>query len=395
MMTSRQLFFQHLAQTSEAPMALEIEKAEGVWLYDNHGKSYLDLISGISVSSLGHRHPTVVAAIKDQLDHYMHLMVYGEYIQSSQVKLAAALTAELSPKLDSVYFVNSGSEAIEGAMKLAKRYTGRPELVAFTNAYHGHTQGAMSLMGGEDWKRPFRPLLPDVRMLEFNDFSQLSQITSQTACVVVEPIQAEAGVVIPAVGFLAALAQQCKATGALLVFDEVQTGMGRTASLFAHQQYQVIPDILVLAKAFGGGMPLGAFVSSSQIMSVFMADPPLGHITTFGGHPVSCAAGLASMKVLTESELISEVKAKESLFHELLDHHPAVVELRSAGLLMALELGDEAKMHKVVKYCIDNGVIVDWFLFRNTAIRIAPPLIITEEEIRFAAEVIVRALDRI
>jgi acetylornithine/succinyldiaminopimelate/putrescine aminotransferase len=373
-------------------MGLEIDKAEGVWLYGPEGQQYLDLISGISVSSLGHRHPAVVTAIREQLDHYMHLMVYGEYIQAPQVKLAEALVKVLPASLDTVYFVNSGSEAIEGAMKLAKRYTGRPEIVAFRNAYHGHTQGAMSIMGGEDWKRPFRPLLPDVRMLEYNDFGQLSQITERTACVVVEVVQAEAGVILAAQGFHEALAARCKEAGALLVYDEVQTGMGRTGRLFAHAHYPVVPDILVLAKAFGGGMPLGAFIASKEMMSVFMDNPTLGHITTFGGHPVSCAAALANLKVISEGSLVQDVAAKEKLFHALLDGQPGVLELRSKGLLMALELGNEARMHRVVEYCLAHGVIVDWFLFCPTAVRIAPPLIITEEEIRFAVGVILEAL---
>lgn len=391
-MTNRELFFRHLAQTSPEPLGIEIVRAEGVWLYGPGDERYLDMISGISVSSIGHRHPAVVEAIREQTDRYMHLMVYGEYIQSPQVRLAEAILETLDPSLDNVYLVNSGSEAIEAAMKLAKRASGRSEIVAFSHAYHGHTQGAMSIMGGEEWKQAFRPLIPDIRFLQYNNFADLEMISSRTAAVFAEPVQAEAGVVIPDAGYLQALRRKCTETGTFLVFDEVQTGFGRTGSLFAHQESGVIPDMLVLAKAMGGGMPIGAMIAPKTLMAAFMQNPVLGHITTFGGHPVSAAAALATLKVIRHEKLVESVHQKAELLKSLLAGHPAILEIRNAGLMMAAELGDSGKVLQLASACLKKGVIVDWFLFCPTAFRLAPPLTISEEEIRLAAEVILACL---
>lgn len=393
MTENKDLFLRFLAQTSDSPLQLEIEKAEGVYLFGAKGKRYIDLISGISVSNVGHSHPRVVDAISQQAARYMHLMVYGEYIQYPQVRLASRMAEILPSNLSNSYFVNSGSEAVEGALKLAKRYTGRSQIVAFKNAYHGGTHGALSVMGNEEQKRAFRPLLPDIHNVEFNDFDEIQSITEKTACVIVEPVQAEAGVRVPKVGFLDALRKRCTEVGALLIFDEIQTGMGRTGEMFAFQKYKVVPDVLLLAKAFGGGMPLGAFISSKDIMSCLSKNPILGHITTFGGHPVSCAASLAAMDILQEEALVQQVQNKEVLFKEKLAKHPAVREFRSSGLIMALELGSFELVEKTIKSCLQQGVITDWFLFCNTAVRIAPPLVISEEEIDLACEAILSALD--
>ena len=391
-MTNRELFLRHLAQTSDSPLALEIDRAEGIYLFGKDEKKYIDLISGISVSNVGHRHPKIIEAIHDQLEKYMHVMVYGEYIQSPQVQFANALCELLPKNLDSVYFVNSGAEAIEGAMKLAKRFTERTEVISFRNAYHGSTQGALSLMGSEEFKNSFRPLLPETRLLDFNNEEQLIQITKRTAAVFVEPIQGEAGVVLPQKDFLKKLRKRCDETGTLLVVDEIQTGCGRTGSFFAFEQYEIIPDILCLAKALGGGMPLSAFIASKKIMHSLTNDPPLGHITTFGGHPVCCAAGLASVKVLTENKLVGSVQEKEKLFHQLLKHS-SIKEIRSKGLLIALDFGTEEKNKKVIANCITNGVITDWFLFNSHSMRLAPPLTISAEEIKLACAAILKSID--
>jgi acetylornithine/N-succinyldiaminopimelate aminotransferase len=381
MLTNRQIFLQHIAQTSDLPYLLEISRADGIYLFDTDGKPYIDLISGVSVSNLGHRHPEVVRAVKDQLDRYMHLMVYGEYIQSPQVKLAALLNEILPPELDCTYFVNSGSEAVEGALKLARRYTGRFKTVAFKKGYHGSTGGALSVMGDESFKNAFRPLMPGTTFLDFNDFGGLDQIDLQTACVIVEPIQGEGGIILPRDGFLQEIRDRCKKAGALLIFDEIQTGIGRTGSMFAFEHWETIPDILLLAKAFGGGMPLGGFISTAEIMSVFRTNPVLGHITTFGGHPVSCAAGLASLEVMIREGLIEGVGEKEKIFRDHLEH-PAIKEVRGMGLFLAVELGSAEKVHKLISLAKDDGLITDWFIFHDTAFRIAPPLIISPEEIR-------------
>lgn len=388
----RQLFLQHVAQTSPAPLLVEVERAEGVWLYDRNGKQILDLIAGISVSSLGHRHPGVLSAIHKQLDKYLHTLVYGEFVLEPQVRLAKLLTDKLPENLNRVYFVNSGAEATEGAMKLAKRYTGRAEIISCSYAYHGSTQGAASLMWPTDFTRAFHPLLPGIRHIDFNCMFCLNKITAHTAAVIVETVQAEWGVRKPTQAYLQALRRRCNETGTLLIFDEIQAGYGRTGTLFAFEQYAVIPDILLLAKAMGGGMPLGAFIASDQIMTSLSARPVLGHITTFGGHPVCCASGLATLELLTEGDLIEQVPNKAARFLKHLNH-PAILDLRSAGLLMAVELQDFNQVQQVIQYCLKEGVLIDWFLFNDRALRIAPPLIISESEIDFACAILLKALD--
>jgi len=388
----RQLFLEHLAQTSLSPLLLEVERAEGMYLYDPAGKPYLDLIAGIGVSCLGHRPPAVVEAVKAQLDKYLHTLVYGEFVLAPQVQLATLLAQHLPPGLSSVYLVNSGTEATEGAMKLAKRYTGRHEIIACKKAYHGSTQGAASLMWPTDFTQAFRPLLPGIRHIEYNCEWCLGQITEQTAAVIVETVQGEWGIRPPLPGYLPKLRQRCDETGALLILDEIQAGYGRTSSLFAFEQYGIVPDVLLLAKGMGGGMPIGAFIASPEIMGTLAFDPILGHITTFGGHPVSCAAALATLESLLQSGLIGQVKAKESLFLELLQH-PAIVEVRSAGLWLAVELESFELLQRVARYCLEKGLITDWFLFNNRALRIAPPLIIEAEQIRWACGLILEALD--
>ncbi len=391
-LNQRQLFLNHVTQTSDLPLMLEIDRAEGSYLFDKNGKAYLDLIAGIGVSALGHRHPKVVGAVKNQLDRYLHTLVYGEYILSPQVKLAQLMAEQLPTPLDNVYFVNSGSEATEGAMKLAKRYTGRSEIIACRNAYHGSTQGAASLMSPTTFSQAFYPLLPGIAHIDFNSEKDLDKITSKTACVILETLQGEAGVRLPANGYLRKVRQRCDEVEALLVLDEIQAGYGRTGTLWAFQQYGIVPDILLLAKGMGGGMPIGAFVSSKKIMGALAHDPPLGHITTFGGHPVSCAAGLATLQVLLAENHIEKVKEKEKLFRSLLVH-PAIKEVRSAGLLMAVEVENFDKLRKVQEHCLDHGVITDWFLFNDRSLRIAPPLTISDKEIRQACEVILGAMD--
>jgi acetylornithine/succinyldiaminopimelate/putrescine aminotransferase len=391
MSSLRQLFLRHLAQTSPAPLALEIERAEGCYLYDTAGKRYLDLIAGIGVSALGHRHPAVTAAVQAQLDRYWHTLVYGEFVLSPQVRLAEFLAACL-PGLDAVYLVNSGAEATEGAMKLAKRFTGRPEIAACRYAYHGSTQGAASLMWPTDFTLPYHPLLPGVRHIDFNCDGCLQQITERTAAVVVETVQAEWGIRKPRVEWLQALRRRCTETGALLILDEIQAGCGRTGTLFAFEQYDVQPDILLLAKGFGGGMPIGAFVAPQRIMQVLSVDPPLGHITTFGGHPVCAAAALATLQTITQTGLLEAIPAKERLFRALLVH-PAIKDVRSAGLWLAVDLDDAGKVQRAIHRCLELGVVTDWFLFNDRSLRIAPPLVIREEEIQFACDVLLEALE--
>lgn len=393
MLSNRHLFLRHLAQTSDAPMMLEIDRAEGIYLYDIHGKAYIDLISGISVSSIGHRHPAVLAAIDEQLKKHLHLMVYGEYVQSPQVQYAGLIVSKLPEQLNAVYFTNSGTEATEGAMKLAKRLTGRSSFISFRNSYHGHTHGALSIMGSEYWKQAYRPLLPGNIILQFNDRKGLEFITADTAAVVMEPVQAEAGVVLPTDDFLQRVRSRCDETGALLIFDEIQTGMGRTGSLFCFEHYGVIPDILLTAKAFGGGMPLGAFISSASNMHVLTHDPVLGHLTTFGGHPVSCAAGKATLEVLLNENLMNGVEHRRSLFEKQLVH-AAIKAFRSAGLLMAVEFSDEQFCKKVIANCVAAGIITDWFLFAGHCLRLAPPLTISDAEIVLACNLIVQAIDK-
>ncbi|MBK6993999.1 MAG: aspartate aminotransferase family protein [Lewinellaceae bacterium] len=387
----RSLFYHHVAQTSPAPLALEIERAEGCWLYGANGERWLDLIAGIGPSVLGHRHPRVQSGVQQQLDAYWHTLVYGEFVLSPQVRLAQLLSENL-PGLDSVYFTNSGTEATEGAMKLAKRATGRSQFIACLYAYHGSTQGAASLMWPKDFTEAFQPLLPGIRHIGFNKTSDLGIIDHQTAAVVVETVQGEAGVMLPNPSWLLALRQRCDEVGALLILDEIQAGMGRTGHLFAFEKYGIVPDILLLAKGFGGGMPLGAFVARRELMQTLSHDPVLGHITTFGGHPVCVAAGLATLEILLEGDLLAQVPAKEALFKSLLVH-PAIREIRSAGLWLAVDLGDEAKVKAVIQHCINHGVITDWFLFNDRSLRIAAPLTISEAEIQFACEVILSGLD--
>jgi acetylornithine/succinyldiaminopimelate/putrescine aminotransferase len=387
----REQFFRHVAQTSELPLALEIERAEGSWIYTSDGRKYLDLISGISVSNTGHRHPHVLNAIHGQVDKYLHTMVYGEHIQAPQVRFASALCALLPEALNSVYFSNSGAEAVEGASKLAKRYTGRTELISFKNAYHGSTQGALSLMGDEYFKNAFRPLLPGITHLAFNDENELEWISSRTAAVFIEPVQGEAGVIPGTTAFLQKLRKRCSETGTLLVLDEIQTGFGRTGTLFAFEQHGFVPDILLCAKGMGGGMPLGAFITSEEMMRSLRQNPVLGHITTFGGHPVSCAAGLASLEVLQNEALLAQVERKSKLITDGLKHK-AIQKIRSAGLLLALDFGNEALNLKIIATCMEKGVLSDWFLFNSQSMRIAPPLTITDEEIGFACRTIEEAI---
>jgi acetylornithine/N-succinyldiaminopimelate aminotransferase len=397
-MNNRQLFFNHVGQTSEAPLALEIIKAEGSKLFDVNGKEYIDLIGGISVCNVGHRHPKVIEAIKKQLDDYLHIMVYGELVQSPQVQYATMLTEHLPVSLNSVFFTASGSEATEGAMKLAKRFSGRTQIISFKNSYHGSTQGALSIMGDEYWRNAFRPLLPDIMQLNYNSFEDLENITECTACVIAETVQAEAGVLVPQNNWLKALRNKCSETGTLLVLDEIQCGFGRNGSLWAFEQFDVVPDILLLGKALGGGMPLGAFVADKKIMDSLSHNPVLGHINTFGGHPVCCAAGLAAFKVLLEEKLIDGVKAKEALFVKLLkgpDGPKASrpLTIRSCGLMMAIEFENFETNKKIIDALILEGVFTDWFLFASNCLRIVPPLVITEQEISVACNIILNSLN--
>jgi len=394
MISMRQLFLQHQAQTSDFPLMIEVEKAEGVYMYGREGDRYLDLISGIGVSNVGHRHPRVVQAIHDQLDKYMHLMVYGEFVQAPQAQLAQALCSTLPPRLNNVYIVNSGTEAVEGALKLAKRYTGRTELISCHNAYHGSTQGALSVSGSENFKNAFRPLLPDVRVIQHNSITDLESITERTAAVIIETVQGEAGVRVPDQDYLQQLRMHCTEVGALLILDEIQTGFGRTGTFWAFEQFSIEPDILLCAKGMGGGMPIGAFIAPQEIMAVFKNDPILGHLTTFGGHPVSCAASLATLKVIKDENLLEGVAYKAALFRQLLVH-PRIKSLRNAGLLMAAEFESFEVLKAVIDRAILNGVLTDWFLFCDNSMRIAPPLTISEEQIREACAVILHSIDEV
>ncbi len=391
-MNLRQLFLHRIAQTSTEPLALEITSAKGVHLKDIAGKSYIDLISGIAVSNVGHSHPKVVAAVKAQAEKYMHLMVYGEFVEQPQVEYANNLTKHLPQNLETVYYTNSGAEAADGAMKLAKRYTERTEIVYFKNSYHGSTMGTLSVLGDEFFKSNYRPLIPGNRMLNYNCFEDLEQITNKTAAVLIEPIQAEIGVGVPSKGYLEAVRKKCNEVGALLIFDEIQTGMGRTGTLFRFQKENVVPDILLLAKAFGGGMPLGAFISSREKFEVFQDNPFLGHITTFGGHPVSCVAGNAALEIITKEGHLEKVEAKGQLFDKLLVH-PRIKKINRAGLMMAVYFEDFEENKSIIDKCIEKGLITDWFLFAPQCLRIAPPLIITENEIRKACEIILESLE--
>jgi acetylornithine/N-succinyldiaminopimelate aminotransferase len=390
--SNRDLFLSHVAQTSPAPIGLEIVRAKDCTMWAADGTSYIDLISGFSVANIGHSNAEVIEAVTSQAQAYMHLMVYGEIIETPQVAYAKLLTQHLPPTLNCVYFTNSGTEATEGAMKLAKRATGRTQIIAFNNAYHGSTQGALSLMGSEYWRNAYRPLLPGILHLAYNNFDSIAQINSSTACVVLETIQAEAGVYAPAKEWMQALRKKCTDTGTLLVLDEIQVGFGRTGTLWAFEQYQIVPDILLLGKALGGGMPLGAFIANKNVMDTLSYNPVLGHISTFAGHPVSCAAGMAAFNVLIKNNIINTVFDKQQLFKKLLIH-PAIKNIRCAGLLMAIEFESFEQNHAIIKRCIANGLITDWFLFGANYLRTAPPLIIDEATIIKVSSLLIKSIN--
>ncbi|MEY3921751.1 MAG: hypothetical protein RL634_1512 [Bacteroidota bacterium] len=391
-MNQRELFLRNVAQTSDAPLALEIVRAKDITLWDVHGKAYLDLISGISVSNIGHSNTEVIEAVKKQAELYMHIMVYGELIESPQVQYATELISHLPSTLNSVYFTNSGTEATEGAMKLAKRVTGRTQILAFHNSYHGSTQGALSVMGSEYWRNAFRPLLPGIIHAEYNSIESIDLIDENLACIILEPLQAEKGVNVPSIEWMQTIRKKCDEKGVLMILDEIQTGFGRTGTLFSFQHYDIIPDILLLGKALGGGMPLGAFISSRSLMDAFTNNPVLGHISTFGGHPVSCAAGLAALKYLLNNHLIDGVEGKRKIFRDKLIH-PLIKEFRSYGLLMTIEFESWDINKKIIDLCIEGGVFTDWFLFAPNCMRLAPPLIISDEDIYKACEIILSACD--
>lgn len=393
-MNLRKFFLTHIAQTSPAPMGLEIVKADGLYLYDKTGKKYLDMISGIGVSVLGHQHPAVVEAVHAQTDQYMHTLVYGEFVLSPQVRYAKLLTDQLDPKLNSVYFVNSGAEAVEGAIKLAKRFTGRPEIISCHLSYHGSTTGAMSLNSDTYFTMPYRPMMPGIRHITFDNPEDLDKIDEQTAAVIIEPVQAERGIYSPSEGYLRLLREKTRATGTLLIFDEIQTGFGRTGHLFAHHKYSVTPDIILIAKGMGGGMPIGAFISDRDIMQVFTYQPVLGHLTTFGGHPVNSAAALATLEVLLKENYIAEVSKKEKLLRQKLIHSK-IKELRTAGLWAAVEFSNSEQMHQVIRMALERGIILDWFLFNEKSLRIAPPLTITYRELQNVCDQIIDILDQL
>jgi acetylornithine/succinyldiaminopimelate/putrescine aminotransferase len=394
-LTNRQLFFQHLAVPSELDDPPEFVSAEGIYLLDVSGKKYVDLVSGVSVSNVGHGNAKIIKAIQQQAENYMHLMVYGEFIQSPQVQYAKLLADNLPPSLSSVFFVNSGSEAIEGALKLAKRITGRTEIVSFKNAYHGSTHGALSVLGNEEMKYAFRPLLPEIHQLKFNEEEEIEKITEKTACVLIEPVQAEAGIIIPSKKYMQALRKRCDNVGAMLIFDEIQMGFGRTGKLFAFEHFDIVPDIICLAKAMGGGMPLGAFISSKENMNQLKHHPALGHITTFGGHPVCCASGMASLQFLIEEKLHESADSKGKLFVSRLKSHPFVKEIRQIGLMLAVELNEKEKAANLIHIFMKNGLIVDQFLFDHNSFRIAPPLTISEKEIDSVSDIIIQSLDEL
>lgn len=392
--SNRQLFLSHVAQTSPAPIGLEIVRAQGIYQYDAQGRHWLDLIAGFSVCNIGHGNPHVIEAVKQQAEAYMHLIVYGEFIETPQVAYAKRLTDFLPPALNTVYFTNSGAEATEGAMKLAKRATGRSKIIAFNNSYHGSTQGALSLMGDEYWRNAFRPLLPDIHHFNYGSQEAIDAIDDNTACILLETVQAESGINKPPAGWLQAVRQKCSNTGALMILDEIQAGFGRTGSLWAFEQYGVVPDVLLLGKALGGGMPLGAFVAGNALMNLLTYNPVLGHITTFGGHPVSCAAGLAAFEVLLEGNYISSIAQKEQILNTCLVHQ-AIQQVRVAGLWAAVKLADFDTNKTVIHRCIERGLITDWFLFAPDCLRIAPPLIITEEKLINACQVIVEVVEEV
>jgi len=393
-MTQREIFLQHIAQTSASPIGLEIVKAQGIYQFDVNGKKYVDLISGFSVANIGHSHPKVVDAVQKQAAAYMHLIVYGEFIETPQVAYAELLTSHLPETLNSVYFTNSGAEATEGAMKLAKRVTGRSKIICFNNSYHGSTQGALSLMGNEYWRSAFRPLLPDIHHFNYGSEEAVAAIDNTTACVILETVQAESGVVRPDKKWLQSIRAQCNKHSSLLILDEIQAGFGRTGTLWAFEQFDVVPDILLLGKALGGGMPLGAFIADQKLMQTLSYDPVLGHITTFGGHPVSCAAGKAALEVLLEGDYIKDVEKKEQILLNNL-RHEKIKELNTCGLWASLKFDSFEMNNKIIRRCIEKGLITDWFLFAPEKMRIAPPLTITDEELISVCKLIVEAIEEI
>lgn len=391
-MNQRSLFLKHVAQTSPAPLALEIVKAQGTKLYGADGKVYLDLIAGVSVCNVGHSNPKVINAIKKQVDQYMHLLVYGELVETPQVQYAKFITELMPSSLNSVYFTNSGAEAVEGALKLAKRYTGKTQIIAFNKSYHGSTHGALSVLGDEYWRNAYRPLLPDVLHVDYNTEEAINSITDRTACVIIEAAQAERGVYAPDKKWIKSLAAKCKEKGALLIVDEIQTGFGRTGELFGFKKFKITPDIVLLGKALGGGMPLGAFVANKKVMNVLTSNPVLGHITTFGGHPVCCAAGLAAAQILVKDKLAEKVQEKEELFHLLLKHKH-IKAVRSVGLLIAVEFESDTICHKIIAKLLDKGYLTDFFLFAANCLRIAPPLTISKKEIKNFSKDLVSIID--
>jgi acetylornithine/N-succinyldiaminopimelate aminotransferase len=385
-------FLESLAQTNDAPYLIHVDKAEGLYIQDKSGKKYMDMIAGVAVNNIGHRHPKVIRAIHEQVDKYLHVMVYGEFVQDSQLALSDKLNSFLPPSLNCTYVVNSGTEANEGALKLAKRYTGRTQIVSFKGSYHGSTHGSLSVSGNEIKKTAFRPLLPDIKFIEFNNPLDLEQISEKTAAVIVETIQGDAGVRIPTQQYMMALRKRCSETGALLILDEIQCGIGRTGSMFAFEQFDIIPDILTVGKALGGGMPIGAFISSKKIMSKLTYEPMLGHITTFGGHPVICAAAAACLEVLNEENWIAEADIKGQILENMLISHPEIKEIRRAGLMFAIDMESTERVAKVVNKCLEYGLISFWFLSHPDSFRLSPPLSITEDEIKKAGEIILKAI---
>ncbi|MBP5995882.1 MAG: aspartate aminotransferase family protein [Crocinitomicaceae bacterium] len=392
-MSERDFFLSHLGQTTPFPFLVEVERAEGIYIYDKQGKAYMDMISGVAVNNIGHRHPKVISALKNQIDKYLHVMVYGEFIQDSQQLLVKELLEVLPDSLDGVYVVNSGTEAIEAALKLAKRVTGRTELISFRGSYHGSTHGSMSVSGNEVKKQAFRPLLPDVQFLQLNQQVDLERITEKTAGVILETIQGDAGVRRPSVTFMKALRQRCDEVGALLILDEIQCGMGRTGKLFAFEHFDIVPDILTLGKALGGGMPIGALVSSQKRLMEFTHAPMLGHITTFGGHPVICAAAAAAVQVLKSEIEWKDLEVKAQRFEERFNQHPEIVEIRRVGMMFAFDMVSAERVERVVSRCMEKGLITFWFLSHPYSFRLSPPLTITEDELNLAADLILQAIE--
>ena len=390
----KQEFFKYQAQTTPFAAGFEVEKAEGSYIYGKDGNAYLDFVAGVSANTLGHSHPKVVNAIKEQADRYLHVMVYGEYAQEKPVALCQLLAEATPAPLEVTYLVNSGAEAIDGALKLAKRYTGREEIISMKNSYHGNTHGALSVSGNEVHKREFRPLLPMISFIEFNNEEEFSKITEKTACVIAETIQGAAGFLTPSQNYFKNLKKRCEEVGALLILDEIQPGFGRTGKLFSFEHYDMVPDILVMGKGMGGGVPVGAFMSSAEIMKSLQHSPKLGHITTFGGNPLIAAASYATLKEVLDSGLMNEVNEKEALFRELLVH-PKIKKVNGRGLMLAVELESQDYTLKVAKRCMEKGLIVFWQLYRNEFMRISPPLTLTQNEIRKGCQIILQALDEV